>query len=64
MFLITNLQDTGDNMDYQQGFEDGVTFTREVIIANIRLWAEKSEDGVVFDEIADMLETGKVNYDL
>ena len=64
MFLITNLQDTGDNMDYQQGFEDGVTFTREVIIANIRLWTEKSEDGVVFDEIADMLETGKVNYDL
>ena len=64
MFLITNLQDTGDNMDYQQGFEDGVTFTREVIIANIRLWAEKSEDGVVYDEIAEMLETGKVNYDL
>ena len=51
-------------MDYQQGFEDGVTFTREVIIANIRLWAEKSEDGVVYDEIAEMLETGKVNYDL
>ena len=64
MFLITNLQDTGDNMDYQQGFEDGVTFTREVIIANIRLWAEKSEDGAVYDEIAEMLETGKVNYDL
>ena len=54
----------GDKMDYQQGFEDGVTFTREVIIANIRLWAEKSEDGVVYDEIAEMLETGKVNYDL
>ena len=32
-------------MDYQDGFEDGVTFAREVIIANIRLWAEKSEDG-------------------
>ena len=65
MSQTTNRQDIrGDKMDYQQGFEDGVTFTREVIIANIRLWAEKSEDGVVFDEIADMLETGKVNYDL
>ena len=64
MFLITNLQDTGDNMDYQQGFEDGVTFTREVIIANIRLWAEKSEDGAVYDDIADRLEFGTVDYDL
>jgi len=27
-------------MDYQDGFEDGVKFAREVIIANIRLWAE------------------------
>ena len=27
-------------MDYQDGFEDGVKFTREVIINNIRKWAE------------------------
>ncbi len=60
-----NRQDTqGDNMDYQDGFQDGVTFAREVIIANIRLWAEKSEDGAVMDEIAERLETGVVNYDL
>jgi len=51
-------------MDYQSGFEDGVTFTREVIIANIRLWAEKSEDGQVYDTIADRLEFGTVDYDL
>ncbi len=41
-------------MDYREGFEDGVKFTREVIIANIRLWAEKSEDGPAYDDI----ETG------
>ncbi len=65
MFLITSRQDTrGDNMDYQDGFEDGVTFAREVIIANIRLWAEKSEDGPAYDDIADRLETGVVDYDL
>ena len=27
-------------MEYQDGFEDGVKFAREVIIANIRKWAE------------------------
>jgi len=32
-------------MDYQDGFEDGVKFAREVIVTNIRLWAETSEDG-------------------
>ena len=51
-------------MDYQDGFEDGVKFTREVIIANIRVWAEKYEDGQVYDEIADRLEFGTVDYDL
>jgi hypothetical protein len=51
-------------MDYQDGFEDGVKFTREVIIANIRVWAEKSEDGQVYDDIADRLEFGTVDYDL
>jgi hypothetical protein len=51
-------------MDYQDGFEDGVKFTRDVIIANIRLWAEKSEDGQVMDDIADRLEFGTVDYDL
>ena len=54
----------GDKMDYQDGFEDGVKFAREVIIANIRKWAETSDDGQVMDDIADRLEFGKVDYDL
>ena len=65
MYQTTNRLDIqGDKMDYQDGFEDGVTFAREVIIANIRLWAEKSEDGPAYDDIADRLETGVVDYDL
>ena len=65
MSQTTNRQHIrGDKMDYQDGFEDGVKFTREVIIANIRVWAEKSEDGQVYDEIADRLEFGTVDYDL
>jgi hypothetical protein len=51
-------------MDYQDGFEDGIKFAREVIINNIRLWAETSEDGAAYDDIADRLEFGKVDYDL
>jgi hypothetical protein len=51
-------------MDYQDGFEDGVKFTREVIINNIRKWAETSEDGSTYDDIADRLEFGTVDYDL
>ena len=65
MSQTTNRQDIlGDNMDYQDGFEDGVKFAREVIINNIRLWAETSDDGQVMDDIADRLEFGKVDYDL
>jgi hypothetical protein len=51
-------------MDYQDGFEDGVKFAREVIVNNIRLWAETSDDGSVYDDIADRLEFGTVDYDL
>ena len=54
----------GDKMDYQDGFEDGVKFSREVIVANIRKWAEDSEDGATFDEVADKIEFGTVDYDL
>ena len=65
MYLIMNQQDIlGDKMDYQDGFEDGVKFAREVIINNIRLWAETSEDGQAYDDIADRLEFGTVDYDL
>lgn len=65
MYLIMSQQDIlGDKMDYQDGFEDGVKFAREVIINNIRLWAETSEDGQVYDDIADRLEFGTVDYDL
>jgi hypothetical protein len=54
-------------MDYQDGFEDGVKFTREVIIANIRKWAEDCIDGSegsVMDDVADRIELGTVDYDL
>ena len=51
-------------MDSQDGFEDGVKFAREVIVSNIRLWAETSEDGQVMDDVADRLEFGTVDYDL
>ena len=65
MYLIMNQQVIqGDKMDYQDGFEDGVKFAREVIINNIRLWAESSDEGQVYDDIADRLEFGKVDYDL
>ena len=51
-------------MDYQDGFEDGVKFAREVIINNILLWAETSDDGQILDDVAERLEFGKVDYDL
>ncbi len=44
-------------MDYQDGFEDGVKFAREVIVTNIRLWAETSEDGPAYDDIAGLTPT-------
>jgi len=37
-------------MDYQDGFEDGVKFAREVIVTNIRLWAETSDDSLIRDD--------------
>jgi len=40
-------------MDYQDGFEDGVKFAREVIVTN-----------KVMDDVADRLEFGTVDYDL
>lgn len=46
--------------DYRDGFEDGVRFAREVIIENIRQWAEDSEDGSVMDEVADRIEFGNI----
>ena len=65
MSQTTNRQDIqGDKMDYQEGFEDGVKFAREVIIANIRLWAESSDEGQVMDDVADRIEFGTVDYDL
>ena len=65
MYLIMSQQDIlGDKMDYQDGFEDGVKFAREVIIANIRLWAETSDEGQVMDDVADRIEFGTVDYDL
>lgn len=51
-------------MDYRDGFEDGIKFTRDVIIANIRKWAEDSENGETFDEIADRIEFGTLDNDL
>jgi hypothetical protein len=51
-------------MDYRDGFEDGVKFTREVIIANIRKWAETHEDGHTLDWAADQIEFGTLDNDL
>lgn len=51
-------------MDYKEGFQDGVTFTREVIIANIRKWAETHEDGNTLDWVADRIEFGTLDNDL
>lgn len=51
-------------MEYQEGFEDGVKFAREVIANNLRQWAEAKEDGDVLDWAADRIEYGTVDYDL
>jgi len=54
-------------MDYEDGFQDGVKFAREVIINNIRKWAEDSilgEEGVIMDSIADKIEFGTLDNDL
>jgi hypothetical protein len=47
--------------DYKEGFQDGVTFAREVIIENIRQWAEDSDEGETMDMIADRIERGQAN---
>jgi hypothetical protein len=49
--------------EYKEGFEDGVTFTREVIINNLRQWAETHEDGETLDWVADQIEFGKLDND-
>lgn len=51
-------------MDYQDGFQDGVKFAREVIAINIRKWAETHIDGETLDWVADRIEYGTVDYDL
>ena len=51
-------------MDYQDGFEDGVKFSREVIIANIRKWAEDHDEGGTVDWVADRIEFGTLDNDL
>jgi hypothetical protein len=54
-------------MDYRDGFEDGVKFTREVIIDNIRAWANEcadSNDAQVMDDIADKIEFGTLDNDI
>ena len=59
-------QAIGDKMDYQDGFEDGVKFTREVIINNIRKWADDCIDGnegEIMESIADKIEFGKLDED-
>jgi hypothetical protein len=54
-------------MDYEDGFQDGVKFTREVIVNNIRAWADDlvlGEEAEIFEKIADRIEFGTVDYDL
>lgn len=45
--------------DYRDGFGDGINFAREVIIENLRLWAEQYDDGYVLDLAADRIESGE-----
>ena len=65
MSQISNLQDIkGVNVQYEEGFQDGVRFSREVIINNIRKWAEDHESGEVLDWIADRIEFGTLDNDI
>lgn len=50
-------------MDYKEGFQDGVTFAREVIVANIRKWAETHSEGETLDWVADKIEFGTLDND-
>lgn len=61
-----NQQAIGDKMDYQDGFEDGVKFAREVIINNIRKWANdciEGNEGELMDAVADKIEFGTLDPD-
>ena len=51
-------------MDDKDGFEDGVKFTREVIINNIRQWAETHDNGETLDWVADQIEFGTLDNDI
>jgi hypothetical protein len=54
-------------VEYQDGFEDGVKFAREVVIANIRKWADDcvlGEEATIMEEIADRIEYGRLDNDL
>ena len=64
--IINQLVIQGDIMDYKEGFQDGVTFAREVIVANIRKWAEDiilGEEADIYDKIADKIEFGTLDND-
>ena len=50
--------------DYKEGWQEGVKFSREVIAANIRKWAETHNEGEALDWVADQIEYGTVDYDL
>lgn len=63
---MNQLDIQGVKMDYQDGFEDGVKFTREVIINNIRKWAEDvilGEEAEIYEAIADKIEFGTLDHD-
>ena len=49
---------------FQDGFQDGVKFTREVVIANIRKWAEDHDEGPALDWVADRIEFGTLDNDI
>jgi hypothetical protein len=50
--------------DYKEGFQDGVTFAREVIINNIRAWADNHDDGHALEWVADQIEFGQLDNDV
>jgi len=46
--------------DYKAGFEDGIRFAREVIVENIREWANDADgtEAQIVDDVADRIEFG------
>ena len=51
-------------MDYKEGFQDGVSYAREIILSNIRKWAETHDEGAALDWVADRIEFRTLDNDI